>query len=173
MTGIVIRALEDSDEPEAVAAHRELAVEGFEFLLGEHEDVPWCEYIRRLELQRQELELSAGRVPATFLIAEVDGRVAGRVSIRHALSPWLDEWGGHIGFGVRRGYRRRGVATALLQSGLRVAAQVGLSRALVTCAIDNHGSRTLIERCGGTFERLSASGSNGAVVRRYWLDVGR
>lgn len=171
VSGVVIRSLNQSDEAEALAAHRELAGEGFEFLFGEHEQLPWCEYVRQLELQRRGLELALGRVAETFLIADVDGRVAGRVSVRHALSPWLAEWGGHIGFGVRRGHRRRGVATALLQAGLQVAAQVGLSRTLVTCDIGNHASRALIERCGGTFERLSAPDSDGAVVRRYWLDA--
>ena len=105
-----------------------------------------------------------------FLVAEVDGRVAGRVSVRHALTPWLAEWGGHIGFGVRPEFRRRGVATALLRAGLRVAGGVQVERALVTCDAANVASAATIERCGGMFERLSRPDEHGRCVRRYWID---
>lgn len=169
----MIRALEQSDESEALAAHRELAADDFEFLLDWGPGQPWCEYLRQLELTRQGLQLASDRVPATFVVADVGGRVAGRVSVRHSLTPRLAEWSGHIGFGVRPKYRRVGVATALLQAGLQITAQVGLSRALVTCDPCNDASRAVIERCGGVFDRLSAPDDDGTVVRRYWLDTDR
>jgi predicted acetyltransferase len=165
-----IRPLTATDEVEARAAHAELAAEDFDFLLDTERQHDWAQYLRRLEDIRAGIDLPPGYVPATFLVAELDGRVAGRVSVRHALTPWLAEWGGHIGFGVRPQFRRRGVATALLRAGLRVAADVHVDRALVTCDVGNAASAATIERCGGTFERLSRPDEDGHRVRRYWIE---
>jgi predicted acetyltransferase len=167
---VSIRRLAASDEAEARAAHAELAAEDFDFLLAGEDEGDWAQYLRRLEDIRAGINLPPGYVAATFLVAEVDGRVAGRVSVRHALTPWLAEWGGHIGFGVRPAFRRRGVAAALLRAGLRVAGDVQIERALVTCDVGNVASAATIERCGGVFERLSRPDEHGDRVRRYWFD---
>lgn len=167
-----IRPLEATDETEARAAHAELAAEAFDFLLEAPGSSDWASHLRRLDDIRMGVNVPPGYVAATFLVAEVDGRLAGRVSIRHALTPWLAEWGGHIGFGVRPAFRRRGVATALLREGVRVAATVGVEQALVTCDAGNAASAATIERCGGVFERRSRPDDDGVVVRRYWIDSG-
>jgi len=83
----------------------------------------------------------------------VDGdEFLGRVGIRHRLTPALLEVGGHIGYDVRLSARRRGHATAMLREALPVARELGIERALVTCDVDNIGSRTVIERNGGVLE---------------------
>jgi predicted acetyltransferase len=76
----------------------------------------------------------------------------GRTSIRHRLTPALLEIGGHVGYDVRPSARRRGHATAMLQAALVVARDLGIDPALVTCDVDNVGSRTVIERNGGVLE---------------------
>jgi predicted acetyltransferase len=53
--------------------------------------------------------MSADRVPSTFLVAEVGGALVARTSIRHELNEHLAALGGHIGYGVRPGHRRRGL----------------------------------------------------------------
>jgi len=111
-------------------------------------------------------------VPATFLVAEVGGQVVGRVSIRHELNAYLAEVGGHIGYGVRPGFRRRGYATGILRQSLAVAASVGLERVLVTCDSDNVGSATVIENCGGVLEKIVPSRDGSVPKRRYWVEVG-
>jgi len=93
-----------------------------------------------------------GFVPGTELWL-VDGEeFLGRVGIRHRLTPALLEAGGHIGYDVRPSARRRGHATAMLREALIVARGLGIERALVTCDVDNIGSRTVIERNGGVLE---------------------
>ncbi len=166
-----IRPLEATDETEARAAHAELAAEAFDFLLEVPGPSGWAGHLRRLDDIRTGVSIPPGYVAATFLVAEVDGCLAGRVSIRHVLTPWLAEWGGHVGFGVRAAFRRRGVATALLREGVRLAAAVGVEHALVTCDAGNAASAATIERCGGAFERLSRPDEDGVVVRRYWIDT--
>ncbi len=94
---------------------------------------------------------------------DLDSPVVGRVSLRHALTPWLIEVGGHIGYAVRPGARRRGYATAALALMLPVAAARGIDPVLVTCDQDNIGSRTVIEANGGVLEDVRGD------KRRYWV----
>ena len=93
-----------------------------------------------------------GWVNGTYLWMVEDEIVVGRISLRHSLTPWLLEVGGHIGYAVRPSARRRGVATAGLRQMLGVAADRGIDPALVTCDDDNVGSRRVIEANGGVLE---------------------
>jgi predicted acetyltransferase len=94
----------------------------------------------------------AGWVRGTYLWMVDDDTVVGRISLRHSLTPWLLEVGGHIGYAVRPSARRRGHATAALALMLEVAAGRGIDPALVTCDDDNVGSRRVIEANGGVLE---------------------
>jgi predicted acetyltransferase len=114
---------------------------------------------------RPESPRPAGYVPATTLWWADDDTYLGRVAVRHSLTPWLLEQGGHIGYDVRPTARLRGHATAMLRAVLPVAAALGIERALVTCDHDNVGSRKVIEACGGVLEDRRAD------KLRYWVDT--
>jgi predicted acetyltransferase len=105
----------------------------------------------------------AGWVPATELWWVEDDEFLGRVGIRHRLTPALLEVGGHIGYDVRPSARRRGHATEMLRQALLIARGLGIERALVTCDVDNIGSKTVIERNGGVLE----DEREGKL--RYWI----
>lgn len=120
----------------------------------------------------REEELAEGRRPEGFVPASwywyVDGDVyLGRIQVRHRLTPYLLEYGGHIGYGVRPTARRRGHATAMLREVLPYARALGLDRVLVTCDTTNIGSRKVIEAGGGEFED-----ERGGKLR-YWIRTGR
>jgi predicted acetyltransferase len=107
------------------------------------------------EIRAQRLEQTPrpdGYVPATELWWVEGDEFLGRIGIRHRLSPQLLEMGGHIGYDVRPSARRRGHATAMLADMLGIALEMGIDSALVTCDVDNVGSRTVIERNGGVLE---------------------
>lgn len=107
-----------------------------------------------------------GYVPSTELWW-VDGqRFLGRIAIRHRLTPSLLEMGGHIGYDVRRSARRRGHATEMLRQTLTIAHRMGIDPALITCSVDNIGSRTVIERNGGVLEDERAG------KLRFWVPTG-
>ena len=167
---ILLRPLSFSDEEQARVAHIELAQDAFDFLLDLERGEPWPAYLARLESLRLGADVPEGWVPATFLVAEVDGQVIGRVSIRHQLNAYLADVAGHIGVGVRPGFRRRGYATAILRQSLSVAAATGLERVLVTCDANNVGAINVIEDCGGVLENVAAAR---ASVRkcRFWVNT--
>jgi predicted acetyltransferase len=102
-------------------------------------------------------------VPATMLWYVDGDEWLGRLSIRHQLTRFLLEIGGHIGYVVRPSARRKGYATAMLAESLPIAADLGIDPALVTCDTDNDASRKVIEACGGEFEDQR----NGKL--RYWV----
>jgi predicted acetyltransferase len=105
------------------------------------------------------------RVHCTYFWITDGDEFVGYLALRHSLTPWLLEEGGHIGYSVRPSRRREGHATRALALGVRRAADLGLDRVLVTCDDDNDGSRRTIERCGGVFE----DARNGKL--RYWIDT--
>lgn len=167
MGALRLRPLTEQDEQEALRAHEELAEDDFGFLLG-YQGQPWEDLLAEYDAQRCGRDLPEGYVPATFLVAEVDGDLVGRVSVRHDLNDWLAHAGGHVGYGVRPASRRRGHATEILRQALVVARAAGVDRVLVTCDDDNAGSAAVIERCGGVLEgRVEDAG---VLKRRYWID---
>jgi predicted acetyltransferase len=97
--------------------------------------------------------------------AEEDSEFVGYLALRHSLTPWLLEEGGHIGYAVRPSRRREGHASRALMLALGEAARLGLEQVLVTCDEDNLGSRRTIEIAGGRYEDTR----NGK--RRYWIDT--
>ena len=107
-----------------------------------------------------------GFVPSTNLWWVEGEQYLGRVQIRHRLTPFLREFGGHIGYYVVPGERRRGHATAILAAALPVAAALGIECALVTCDVDNTASRRTIETNGGLFQ------DQRGPKLRYWVPTG-
>ena len=90
----------------------------------------------------------------------------GAIRIRHRLTPGLLEHGGHIGYDVAPKARRRGHGTAMLRAALPVAAGLGIDKALLTCDVDNVGSRKVIEANDGVLEDERAG------MLRFWVPTG-
>ncbi|NTW41004.1 MAG: GNAT family N-acetyltransferase [Cellulomonadaceae bacterium] len=168
---LILRPLALTDEDQAWAAHRELAADGFELLPGARDDRPWSAYLDALDRERAGIDLPPGWVPATLLVAAVGDTLVGCLSVRHSLTADLALMGGHIGYGVRPGFRGRGYATQMLRHGLVVLRTLGVSPALVTCADTNLASARVIERCGGRLRDVVPSPHDGRPTRRYDVPV--
>lgn len=99
-----------------------------------------------------------GRVPESTLWWVETGPEApeptylGGIRIRHHLTAYLREVGGHIGYDVRPSRRREGHATRMLRAALPHAYALGITSALITCDTDNVASRRVIEANGGVLE---------------------
>ncbi len=155
------------DEADVVAAQEELAADDFEFAFRQPGQ-SFAEFVQAVEDHRRGRNLEPDRVESTWLLADVDGAVVGRSSIRFELNDFLRAKGGHIGYAVRPAHRRRGYANEILRQSLIVARAGGVGRALVTCDDDNIGSATVIEANGGVLEDIVDD--DGVPLRRYWID---
>jgi predicted acetyltransferase len=162
-----LRPLRESDETAFRAGHQVMDAEGFLFGLGLEPGMSWQTYLRLLDDYQRGTGLPDGRVPGTFLVADVDGVIVGRSSIRHRLNEFLEREGGHIGYAVLPGYRRRGYATEILRQSLIFTRAIGIDRVLVTCDDVNVGSIAVIEACGGVLDGFAAAEDDGRPVRRY------
>ena len=167
--GLRLRPPRRGGEAAFAAGHRAMAAEGFTFGPGYEPGKPWATYLKELEGHRHGRNLPPGHVPGTFLVAAVAQEIVGRTSIRFMLNAFLEERGGHIGYGVLPQHRRRGYATEILRQSLIIARAAGVGRVLVTCDQDNVGSRTVIEACGGVLDSVVTLDGKPPVLR-FWID---
>jgi predicted acetyltransferase len=127
----------------------------------------FASYVERLRADAlEESPRREGWVPSTNLWYVEGNEYYGRLAIRHRLTPFLRDIGGHIGYDVRRSARRRGYATRMLREALPIARGLGIDSVLVTCDLDNVASRKVIEANGGVLED-----PRGGKLR-FWIPAG-
>lgn len=90
-------------------------------------------------------------VASTFFgVRDSDSAIVGMIDVRHSLAtPFLQQYGGHIGYSVRPSERRKGYATAMLQLALDFCRSLGLQEVRIGCYSDNTASIGVITACGG------------------------
>jgi predicted acetyltransferase len=144
--------------------------ESFPFLLFWKPSLPWEDYLNLLAGLRDGSRVPEGLVRSAFLLADADGEVLGRASVRLELNERLAARGGHIGYGVRPAFRRRGHATEILRQAVSLAHDEEIGPILVVCDDENLASAAVIERCGGVLECVVSPDDGDAPFRRYWID---
>lgn len=131
----------------------------------------WIDFDNRLSKKYGE-----SYVPSSVFLAvrEVDNKVVGIIDIRHSLSEFLYNFGGHIGYSVLPVERRKGYAKEMLRLALLECKNIGIKRALLTCDKENIASSKTIKANGGILEKevndevgLSESG----IIQRYWINI--
>ena len=163
---LTLRSLRPGDEFRVREIHDQMADEDFDFVF--HAELPWPELLAQLAKEATGVDLPPDRVPCDFLVAEVDGEIVGRTSIRHELNDFLLAYGGHIGYGVAPEHRRRGHATEILRQSIARLGELGVTQVLVTCDDDNTGSAKVIEACGGVLADVRPMPGE-VPKRRYWI----
>ena len=105
-------------------------------------------------------------------VREADGKIVGMMDVRHDLNDYLAEYGGHIGYSVRPGERRKGYAGRMLALGLDYCwDQLGLDRVMVNCLEENEASRRTILSCGGVYDSTVHEPEEDIDLERYWIDL--
>jgi predicted acetyltransferase len=102
-------------------------------------------------------------VPCTTLWWVEGDAYLGRLAIRHRLTEFLRDVGGHIGYDVRPSRRGEGHATEMLRASLPFAHGLGIDSALVTTDDYNVPSIRVIEAAGGVLEDRRGH------KLRYWV----
>lgn len=102
----------------------------------------------------------------------VDGETfIGEASVRYRLNDFLMQIGGHVGYGIRPKFQRRGYGKLILKLTLDKLRANDVERALVTCYDHNTASAKVIEANGGILENLIDDPRGGGKSRRYWIDL--
>ena len=128
--------------------------------------------VEALEEMRGGVNLKPGWVPCTTMFWEQDDVLQGVINVRHALTPALEDLGGHIGYCVAPSHRRRGVATRLLRAALALCRELGIERALLTADLENPASWGTIEKQGGKLTREEWRAERQCTQRWYWIETG-
>lgn len=117
--------------------------------------------------------LLEGTVIATqFLyIRKVDNRLVGMIQVRHYFNKYLSKYGGHIGYSIKPGERRKGYATSMLKAILPYCKEIGLDEILITCIRDNIGSEKTILNNGGVYESTVYEWKERCKLKRFWITL--
>lgn len=102
-------------------------------------------------------------------IREEDNKLIGIINIRHSLNDYLYNFGGHIGYSVRKAERSKGYAKEMLKFALEEYRKLGMIRVLLTCDADNIASAKTILSFGGVLENEIPK--DGRVTQRYWIEL--
>ena len=150
-----------------------LRAAGAEGLMRHEDPKKWIGHIRMMEDQRNLLL----PMKASFQYVYVDHRddeIVGTICLRPDMSdsPFLAEYGGHIGYSVRPSRWRQGIGKKMLHDFLPVARDVyGMEKVLITCNESNAGSRGVILANGGVLERKTWLEADKEYIERYWITL--
>jgi len=126
------------------------------------------EFIRKNE--KFEVEPQKGFVcHSTYWLLDRGNEIIGTSNIRHELNDDLLIENGHIGYGVRPSFRRKGYAGKMLELSLNKAKCLGIKKALLTCKESNIGSARVIVKNGGVLRREQFV--NGEKILSFWIDI--
>jgi predicted acetyltransferase len=115
--------------------------------------------------------LEPGNVLESVFWLVEDLEFIGRVALRHELHERLRLFGGHIGYEIRPSRQRQRFGTLILKLALEKARDIGLERVLLTCDVENLGSRRVIEANGGKLEGEFKLDFYEKPIRRYWINL--
>lgn len=112
-------------------------------------------------------------VQSTQFIAvrKSDDCLVGMIQVRHEFNDHLRKYGGHVGYSVRPSERRKGYAREMLRLVLPYCRELGLEKVLITCNVENEGSRRTILANGGVFESRVFEEEESVWLERYWVSL--
>ena len=143
--------------------------DGFFRALGSPRTV--AKYIRMVENHANKQELPLGWNSYTTFWLVDDDTFIGELHLRHTLTDYLRNYGGHIGYTIRPTYRAQGYGTQILALALPEIKKMGYDRVLVTCDETNIASKKIIETNGGVFEKANSQGKYLPKKLLYWITV--
>jgi len=141
------------------------------------------EWLEHNTKNREKSTADPNWVPATtfFAVRKQDNKIVGIIDIRHNLeNEFLAQYGGHIGYSVRPGERRKGYATEILKKGIEYAKTLGIERLMLACFSDNIPSIKTILKNGGVLTEtkpykgdlpVSIPDSKEKLVNIYRIDI--
>ena len=129
------------------------------------------DWLEELKKRSSEDTVPEGLVPSSTYLAvrEKDNYIVGMIDIRHYLNEFLKQFGGNIGYSVRKNERNKGYAKQMLKLTLEKCKDLKMKKVLITCDEDNIASEKVILSANAKFEDIrSIDGKN---KKRFWIDL--
>jgi predicted acetyltransferase len=111
------------------------------------------------------INMPDGYVPQTTYFLSINTEFVAMSRLRHLLNDHLLKHGGHIGYYVRKKYRRLGYGNVVLSATLNEAYHRNIDKVLLTVKSTNSASRKIILNQGGIFEKED----NVSGLCHYWI----
>ena len=129
------------------------------------------EWLKELEKRSSKDTVPEGLVPSsTYLgVREKDNYIVGMIDIRHYLNEFLKQFGGNIGYSVRKSERNKGYAKQMLKLALEKCKDLKMKKALITCDEDNIASEKVILSANAKFEDIRTV--DGKKYKRFWIEL--
>jgi predicted acetyltransferase len=138
---------------------------------GIQSDENFADYVKRIALFKKGIGLPEGYIPESVMWLVDGSEFIGEASIRHELTDFLRQVGGHIGYVIRPSKRKRGYGKQILKLSLQYIQTLGINSVLLTCDETNIGSAKIIEANGGILEDAVDMGEGNPRKLRYWIDL--
>lgn len=154
-------------------ALREFRQEGGKFMVLDRRELErdFAAYVSKVKGWAQGRNLIKGYIPETVYWL-VDGKkYIGKTAIRHRLTPFLRQIGGHIGYEIRPSERKKGYGSMILKLALPKARVLGIKKVRISCDAANVGSRRIIEKNGGVFDTQISQGRGLPKKLRFWINL--
>lgn len=170
-SGLALSEPSKADGPDILLAHENFEDTYIQFAFGlsnlfDGDYARWMEWVNSLDTENP---LEPSYVRTTFLIArDRRSQLSGRVAVRYELDAQLAKSGGHVGVAVLKGQRRTGYGRELLQFGVTMAHERGVSPVILICDETNGASRSLIESTGARL--LDQVHTHGRTMLRFSVD---
>lgn len=113
--------------------------------------------------------LPEGFVQEAFYLCYNGPDLVGVLNLKFSLTPYLLDYGGHIGYAVRPSRQGHGFATQMLRQACEIAHGMGMERLLLVCDDDNYASEKVILRNGGVYENTLHDDEEDVFVKRFWI----
>ena len=129
------------------------------------------DWLEELKKRSSEATVPEGLVPSsTYLgVREKDNYIVGMIDIRHYLNDFLKQFGGNIGYSVRKSERNKGYAKQMLELALEKCKDLKMKKVLITCDEDNIASEKVILSANAKFEDIrNVDGEN---KKRFWIEL--
>ena len=129
------------------------------------------DWLEELKKRSSEATVPEGLVPSsTYLgVREKDNYIIGMIDIRHYLNDFLKQFGGNLGYGVRKTEKNKGYAKQMLKLALEKCKELKIKKVLITCDEDNIASEKVILSANVKLEDIR--NIDGENKKRFWIEL--